>query len=112
MNNNVRNIIAAALLAIPIGAMAVPAQPGVVMRYQADGTVVPVRLEGDEFSHRVLSEDGWPMLEKQGTLYFAELSANGQLRPPLSRRHSACRKLKPSSPRKTKLPCSKPPPHA
>ncbi len=81
MNNNVRNIIAAALLALPIGAMAVPAQPGVVMRYQADGTVVPVRLEGDEFSHRVLSEDGWPLLEKQGTLYFAELSANGQLRP-------------------------------
>ena len=68
-----------------VGAVAVshgvPAKPGIVDRYMPDGTVVPVRVVGDEFARAILSEDGWPLIESEGTLYFAEKGADGLLKP-------------------------------
>ena len=64
-----------------LGALAVPAQPGLVERHLPDGTVVSVRIFGDEHGHYILSEDGWSLIEAGGTMWFAEQGADGSLRP-------------------------------
>jgi len=76
-----RNLFCAMMSAATVlPAMAVPAQPGIVERHMPDGTVVNVRIFGDEYAHYVLSEDGWPVIEENGTLWFAEPDTDGALR--------------------------------
>ena len=82
--NPKRLLFAAALMAgmsvfVP-DASAVPAKPGLVERHQEDGSTILVRLCGDEFSHYLLSEDGYPLVEEGGLLYFAEQSADGVMK--------------------------------
>lgn len=67
-------------------ALAVPAQRGVTERHQPDGTIVRVQLVGDEFQHYMLSEDGYPLTEQGGTLYFSTLAADGSI---VASRHKA-----------------------
>ena len=82
--NPKRLLFAAALMAgmsvfVP-DALAVPAKPGLVERHQEDGSTILVRLCGDEFSHYLLSEDGYPLVEEGGLLYFAEQAADGMMK--------------------------------
>lgn len=74
-------LLALTLLLPSLPALAVPAQPGLTERHLPDGSVVNVRLIGDEFSHYMLSEDGWPLMEYNGTLRFAETDESGKLCP-------------------------------
>ena len=82
--NPKRLLFAAALMAgmsvfVP-DASAVPAKPGLVERHPEDGSTILVRLCGDEFSHYLLSEDGYPLVEEGGLLYFAEQAADGMMK--------------------------------
>lgn len=75
-------LIAAAMLAAPSAALAVPAYPGLIKFTQPDGTSVTIRLEGDEFNHRTFSEDGYLLMADQtGAYTYARLCADGSLAP-------------------------------
>ncbi len=75
-------VLSASALLLPAGiAYGVPARPGIVERHQADGSVVNVQLRGDEHAHFILSEDGYPLAEVEGLLYYASVDAKGILTP-------------------------------
>lgn len=54
------------------GGWAVPAKPGLTPFTQADGSIVYVRIMGDEHCHYYLSEDGDYLVETDGFLVAAE----------------------------------------
>jgi len=56
---------------------AIPAKKGIRTFTQADGTTVEVELVGDEFAHMYVTPDGYPLVEKAGSLYYAGISADG-----------------------------------
>lgn len=58
---------------------AIPAKKGVRTYTQPDGTTVEVELVGDEYAHMYLTPDGYPLAEKDGTLYYAGISADGRI---------------------------------
>ncbi len=60
--------------------MAAPARPGVLMHRQSDGTVVGVRVVGDEFGHYVVTEDGCAVAldEETGDLCYAYYEPSGR----------------------------------
>lgn len=57
--------------------MAVPAKPGLVAFTQPDGSVINVRINGDEFHHFYTSEDGYYLVEEAGQFYYANVDASG-----------------------------------
>ncbi len=59
--------------------MAVPAKPGVMRVGTADGRELNVRLVGDEFFHQYFTEDGYPLMEKDGNFYYCDYNAAGEL---------------------------------
>lgn len=66
-----------AALAVPQAADAKPAKRGIILTEQPDGSVIPTYKVGDEFAHRVLSEDGYILvLDEQGYLNYA--TVNGE----------------------------------
>ena len=73
------SLLTAAASLCALGVQAVPAKPGPVVRHQADGSTVVVQLRGDEHSHIILSEDGFPLVEHEGFLYFAVPGESGRL---------------------------------
>lgn len=78
-------LLAAALAALFTGigtTHAVPAYPHPIRVTQSDGTQLTVRLIGDERNHYILSSEGYTLTGgPDGDLYYAELSASGQLVP-------------------------------
>ncbi len=78
-----RTVIAAALAAAALfnapGLDAKPAKPGLIDRTMADGSTVKVRLAGDEYYHYYLTEDGYPLVERDGILYYGNVDAKGEL---------------------------------
>ncbi|MDE7381316.1 MAG: M6 family metalloprotease domain-containing protein, partial [Muribaculaceae bacterium] len=58
---------------------AIPAKPGLVKYEQPDGTFVSVRIIGDEYSHFYLTEDDYPLTEKNDTLFFAFSNHENQI---------------------------------
>lgn len=58
-------------------AMAIPAKPGFVAYTQPDGSVINVRMVGDEHGHLVYSEDGNLLIEVNGYLEYAKFDAKG-----------------------------------
>ena len=69
---------AAVLATLPANAK--PAKHGIVMQEQPDGTVLPVRLMGDEHAHRTFSEDGYLLMEDaSGFMTYATVDANGEI---------------------------------
>lgn len=81
MNRTLFLSVLSTLMLIPAGAYAVPARPGLTERHMPDGTVVKVHLSGDETGKSIFSEDGWPLIESRGTLWFAQMSSAGELEP-------------------------------
>ncbi|MBD5237230.1 MAG: M6 family metalloprotease domain-containing protein [Bacteroidales bacterium] len=69
-------ILAGLLLAE--SALAVPAKPGYFYVDTPDGQI-KVRLAGDEHYHQYFSEDGYPVVEKDGLFYYCDLSSSGEL---------------------------------
>ena len=72
---------AVALLSTSFQAGAVPAYPGLLRMPQPDGTVLNVRLIGDENFHYYLSEDGFLLLETQEGFRYALPDEEGTLQP-------------------------------
>lgn len=59
--------------------MAKPAKPGLLSVPTADGSDITVRLTGDEFYHQYFTEDGYPLLEKNGLFYYCDFDAQGNV---------------------------------
>ncbi len=81
--NIVKRIATLFLVAITLCtsiAIAVPAYPGIISYRQSDGTVIRIRVLGDEFDGRVVTEDGYTIIGKgDKNYYYAELGQNGEL---------------------------------
>ena len=58
-------------------AMAIPAKPGFVAYTQPDGTVINIRILGDEHGHLVYSEKGELLVESDGRMEYAKFDRNG-----------------------------------
>ncbi len=58
-------------------AMAIPAKPGFIAYTQPDGSVVNIRIAGDEHGHMAYSESGKLLIEVDGHLEYAAFDANG-----------------------------------
>lgn len=65
--------------ALSFSAYAKPAKKGIFQKETSDGTVLNVRLIGDEFYHQYYSEDGYPLLEKDGDFYYCDYDESGNL---------------------------------
>ncbi len=79
-----RIAILAAFLTVAAGTSrtyGVPAYPGPVTYTQSDGTRITIRIYGDEFSGRVVSQEGYTLVGgPDGDYYFAELAPQGYLK--------------------------------
>ena len=63
-------------------AKAVPAYPGLMSRQQPDGTMLSVRLHGDEYLSFTTTEDGYTITRRADGFYcYARLNADGYLEP-------------------------------
>lgn len=60
-----------------VGAFAIPAKPGFINYTQPDGTVIKVRMVGDEYGHMTYSEKGHLVVEKDGALHYAIFDNQG-----------------------------------
>ncbi len=58
---------------------AVQAKGGVIKMTQADGTIVEVKLYGDEHFNWKTTTDGYPIAEMDGFLFYAKYSTNGKI---------------------------------
>lgn len=56
-----------------------PAKPGIMQMRQPDGTLLSLRLVGDENYHYWLSTDGYPVAETAQGFYYATPSPDGSL---------------------------------
>lgn len=74
-----RSLLALAFLAAgTMGAFAVPARKGIIEMPQPDGTVLPVRLLGDERQHVTLTTDGYLLLSGADKfMEYATLDSDG-----------------------------------
>ena len=79
----VRLAFAACLLTMFCGsASSAPAWPYKIVYNQADGTSLPVYLQGDERLHYYVSEDNLVLLpDGKGSLRYAEVSRDGKVLP-------------------------------
>ncbi|MDE5794842.1 MAG: M6 family metalloprotease domain-containing protein [Muribaculaceae bacterium] len=58
-------------------AMAIPAKPGFVAYTQPDGSVINVKIVGDEHGHMIYSAEGNLLIESDGRLEYARFDAKG-----------------------------------
>ena len=71
-------------------AMAVPAHPGTTRVAQPDGTLLTIRLCGDEYLHFNTTADGYTIVQRpDGGYVYAQLNTDGQLSPTLRLAHDA-----------------------
>ena len=56
-----------------------PAKQGVMTVSTADGGELCVRLVGDEYFHQYFTEDGYPLVEREGNFYYCNFNADGQV---------------------------------
>lgn len=70
--------IAALFLVSVMNAFAVPAKPGLLKMQQPDGSVIEVRLIGDEHAHFYLSEDGYALFnDGNDNFFYGKLDSRG-----------------------------------
>lgn len=68
-----------AAAACSLTASAVPAKPGILTVETADGSELRVRLVGDESYHRYFTEDGYPLVQKDGNFYYCDVNNAGEV---------------------------------
>lgn len=56
-----------------------PAKQGIIPKTQPDGTIINVRIAGDEFFHQCFTPDGYPLQEKDGFFYYCDFDDKGNL---------------------------------
>lgn len=74
-----RSIFAFAFAAASIATWAVPARQGVRVVKASDGSEIRVRLVGDEFFHQYLTDDDYPLLQRQGRFYYCSVASDGTI---------------------------------
>ncbi len=73
-------LLAIAMLLCTSMAMAVPARPGTARIAQPDGSMLTVRLVGDEYLHFYTTDDGYSVVRRDDGFYaYAQKGADGQL---------------------------------
>lgn len=72
-----RVLLSIGLAAAAIAAYAIPAKPGMIKYTQPDGTVVEIRMVGDEHGHVAFSADGLVVTDSNGRLEYARFGQNG-----------------------------------
>ncbi len=71
-----------ALLLFSATALGVPAYRELIQFRQADGSSINIRIQGDEHSHLILSEDGYLLLpQMDGNFSFATINDSGEIVP-------------------------------
>lgn len=73
-NRIIALLVSAANIAV---ALAVPAKPGFIKYTQPDGTMIDVKISGDEFGHMLFSKDGMLLVESDGRIEYASFDAYG-----------------------------------
>ncbi|MDE6740957.1 MAG: M6 family metalloprotease domain-containing protein [Muribaculaceae bacterium] len=68
------SIVASGLCA---GAMAIPAKPGLIAYTQPDGTVINIKIVGDEHGHMIYTESDMLLVKANGRLEYAQFDAYG-----------------------------------
>ncbi len=76
---NLKYIITAFTLGLALSAGAVRAIDKYVNLTQPDGSVILVKVVGDEHAHYLISTDGALITEEEGTYYFGKIKENGQI---------------------------------
>lgn len=71
--------LAAFITTAVISGNAKPAYPGLQTITTKDGETLKVRLTGDEFFHQYFTEDGYPLVEKDGNFYYCDYDAAGNI---------------------------------
>lgn len=66
-------VVLTAALAFAFSVNAIPAKPGVRHVVQPDGTELSLCLRGDERHHCYFTEDGFPVIDKEGYFYYADM---------------------------------------
>ena len=74
-------MLAALLVFAPRGAEAMPANPEPVDVRQPDGSVVTLRVFGDEYFHWYADQDGYTVVTAHGAYVYASLDDDGELAP-------------------------------
>ena len=59
------------------GAMAIPAKPGFIAYAQPDGSIINIKMVGDEHGHLTYSEQGHLLVEVDGRLEYAKFDSHG-----------------------------------
>lgn len=72
-----RTLLSIFAFGICVGAMAVPAKPGMIAYTQPDGSVINVMMTGDEHGHMLLTESGMLLIDNGGRLEYAEFDSEG-----------------------------------
>jgi M6 family metalloprotease-like protein len=71
----------AVLIALAHTAYAGPASPYPFQAKQPDGQMITLKVEGDEFYHRVITPDGYPVMQNQNQYWvYAQLQSDGDLK--------------------------------
>lgn len=67
------------LSAISFNVDAIPAKKGLFTVADSGGNQLKVRLEGDEFFHQYFTDDGYPLILKNGNYYYCDFDWNGNI---------------------------------
>ena len=72
--------LAASLLLGAMSMQAVPAYRGAIKAKQPDGTTITLYMQGDEYSHKCVSVDGYQLIQDaQGAYRYASLNSDNTL---------------------------------
>lgn len=79
MKKSILKAAAALLMAatMQISAYAVPALPKLITVKQSDGSIITIRIHGDEKFHYTTTSDGYLVVQKNGVYYHATADASG-----------------------------------
>lgn len=70
-------IVTTLFITASVTASAVPAKPGLIPMTQPDGSVINVRIHGDEFHHFYTTEDGYLLINDNDTYYYGNVDSRG-----------------------------------
>ena len=75
MRSLLKTLLVSTSLCVGIVAEAVPAKPGLIPFTQPDGSVINVRIHGDEFFNYYTTEDGYYLIQEADQFYYADIDA-------------------------------------
>lgn len=77
MGSLLKTLFVSTSLCVGMVAGAVPAKPGLIPFTQPDGSVINVRIHGDEFFNYYTTEDGYYLIQEADQFYYADIDKDG-----------------------------------